>query len=173
MVGWSGGAVGRLAFAAGLLLTLTGCGFQLAMMKGKRLESQGDYAGAYEAYDKACDRKPDHEDAEAARDRTRARVVGDSLEAARGALEAADYEAAVEKLDYAEQFDPDHPEVYQVRGDVEAAMRDAIIRNWESGDARATSLAGGARGSSSRRPSTCRPPSSRCAGTSPRPPSRC
>jgi flagellar biosynthesis chaperone FliJ len=133
---WTAGA--QLLVVACVLLGLTACTAQLAMMKGKRLENQGDMAGAYEAYSKAYDSKPDHEEAEAGVERTRARVVSDSLEQARQKLQAADYEGSVEALAYAERFDNDHPEVYQVRSEVEASLRDALIRNWESGDARAT-----------------------------------
>src|SRR5688572_23594062 len=121
-----------------LIALLTGCGFQRAMRRGDRLANSGDWSGAFAAYSTATERKPDDLEAAEARTKARDKVVDQALETAQTALANKQYEATMDALKQAETFDPDRPEVFDVRRETEEAMRQDLVTTWESGDARGT-----------------------------------
>lgn len=127
----------RLLVVAGSIAILTSCTYQLAMRKADNLASRGEWEEAYTAYAKAAEKRPDDATAVTGRNNARDKVVAGAVEAAEAALARDDYEGCVAELTRAESFDPDAPEVYRVKAKADAAIRQALITAWESGDARA------------------------------------
>lgn len=124
----------RLLFLAGLVLASVGCAYRTAMNTGARLESSGDLVGAYAQFEAAAKKKPDEPEATQAQERVRDAIVAKALEDARKALNTANYERTIEKLELASSYDGDRPEVFELRSETKMAMTSRYERFIEVDD---------------------------------------
>lgn len=111
-----------------------GCAFQSAMREGGRLAAAGDWAGAYAAYSRANEVKPDDIEAEKALAEAREYAVEDALTSARAAIDTGDYETAKKSLDQVIRIDADNPEVFDLTRDLERTMAAHFERLWGAND---------------------------------------
>jgi hypothetical protein len=112
-----------------------GCASKQAIKQANEYAKQGNWRAAYAQCEKARELNPDNEEAQKCVADTRPKATASALEAARTELNAQQYAAALEHIDYVDSIHDKPPkEAVKLRKDVKLAVQDRLETYIANGD---------------------------------------